>query len=73
LRTPEWKLIDGRLYDLRRDPGEATDVAAREPQVVERMTSRRLELLESRHRPRPQPAQINEELRQRLRALGYLD
>ena len=73
LRTPEWKLIDGRLYDLRRDPGEATDVAAREPQVVERMTSRRLELLQSRHQPRRQPAQINEELRQRLRALGYLD
>jgi arylsulfatase A-like enzyme len=73
LRTPEWKLIDGRLYDLRRDPGERSDVAAQQPQLVERLTSRRRALLESRRLPRPQPAQINEELRLRLRALGYLD
>ena len=73
LRTPEWKLIDGRLYNLRSDPGERKDVAAQQPEVVERLTERRRELLESRRLPRPQPAQINEELRQRLRALGYLD
>jgi arylsulfatase A-like enzyme len=73
LRTPEWKLVDGRLYDLRRDPREQTDVAAREPKVVERMKSRRLEILGSRPLPHPRPAQVNEELRQRLRSLGYLD
>ena len=73
LRTPDWKLIDRRLYDLRHDPGERSDVAGSEPQVMKRMTSRRLALLESRPRPRPQRARINEELRRRLRALGYLD
>ena len=73
LRTPYWKLIGRRLYDLRHDPGEKSDVAGSQPQVMKRMTSRRLALLESRPRPRPQPARINEELRQRLRALGYLD
>ncbi len=55
LRTPEWKLIDRKLYDLRRDPGERTDVAASEPEVLERMTSRRHALLESRRRPTPSP------------------
>ena len=73
LRTPEWKLIDRRLYDLRRDPGERTDLAASEPRVLERMTSRRLALLESRRPPYPQRARIKDGLRQRLRALGYLD
>jgi arylsulfatase A-like enzyme len=73
LRTPYWKLIGRQLYDLRHDPGEKSDVAGSEPQVMKRMTSRRLALLESRPRPRPRPARINEELRQRLRALGYLD
>jgi len=73
LRTPDWKLIDRRLYDLRHDPGERSDVAGSEPAVMKRMTSRRLALLESRPRPRPERARINEELRRRLRALGYLD
>ena len=73
LRTPDWKLIDRRLYDLRHDPGERSDVAGSEPEVMKRMTSRRLALLESRPRPRPERARINEELRRRLRALGYLD
>lgn len=33
-----YKLVDGiRLYDLERDPGEQVDVAARHPDVVERL------------------------------------
>jgi arylsulfatase A-like enzyme len=73
LRTPEWKLVDHRLYDLRRDPGELHDVAASRSEVVARLTSRRRALLESRPRPRPQPARIDEGLRRRLHSLGYLD
>ncbi len=44
IRDGDWKLLceyDGSkplLYDLRRDPGETTDLAAREPAVVDRLT-----------------------------------
>ena len=38
-----------RLYDLKRDPGEFTDVAQREPQVVARMQESMLERFRSTH------------------------
>jgi uncharacterized sulfatase len=44
IRTGDWKLLceyDGtkpHLYDLKRDPGETTNLAAREPAVVQRLT-----------------------------------
>jgi arylsulfatase A-like enzyme len=46
VREGDWKLLvneDGgspQLYDLSRDPGEATNLAARKPDVVERLKKR---------------------------------
>lgn len=77
-----WKLIVDRsnerrlLFDLREDPGEAHDLASEHPDRVERL-ERRLEAMRARARasaPAP-PAEFepSEALRERLRALGYVD
>ena len=34
VRKGDWKLLDGALYDLTQDIGEATDVAAANPDIV---------------------------------------
>ena len=73
LRTPEWKLYDKRLFDLGKDPGERTDVAKAEPEVARRLADRREALRDVRPRPKPRPALADDELRERLRALGYVE
>ncbi len=82
LRTERWKLIlsprarRAELYDLHRDPGETTDLAAEKPQQVHRLRQRlrawrsgcpELDYVE---RDRPE---LSEEAARRLRALGYAD
>lgn len=32
--TEQWRLVNGELFDIRTDPGQQTDVAARHPEVV---------------------------------------
>jgi arylsulfatase A-like enzyme len=73
LRTPGWKLIDARLYDLENDPGERKDVAAAQPARARELAARRQAMVESRPSPRSRVAGADEELRERLRALGYLN
>lgn len=80
LRAATWKLVHypvggapDELYDLAADPGERRDLAADRPEQVE--TSRRL--LETLWAALPTraleaPAELSEEDRERLRALGYL-
>lgn len=64
------------LFDLEADPGELDDLAAEQPRIVERM----LALLADRDlagevEPAVEidDARIDEDLRRRLRALGYVD
>ena len=64
------------LFDLDADPGELTDLAADRPDVVERM----LALLAERNlagevvsAEEIEDDQIDEDVRRRLRALGYVD
>jgi arylsulfatase A-like enzyme len=62
------------LYDLRKDPGEKENLAAREPAEVERLRS---ELRTwARRNPRAPDQQtrdrVDDELRRELEALGYL-
>ncbi|WP_417848519.1 arylsulfatase [Thalassoglobus sp.] len=38
--TSKWRLINGKqLYDIKKDPGQESDVASGHPQVVERLTN----------------------------------
>ena len=64
------------LFDLEADPGELDDLAGEQPRIVERM----LALLADRDLAgKVEPAveiddaRIDEDLRRRLRALGYVD
>ncbi len=40
IREGDFKLMGERLYDIRRDPAETTDVASEHPEVVERLAGR---------------------------------
>jgi hypothetical protein len=65
------------LYDLARDPAEQTNLAERYPDEVSRLHARLLSLLKGLRDSEDLPDQPEEEmdpdLEQRLRALGYLD
>lgn len=81
LRDGDWKYLremsNQRLYDLSRDPGEQNNLAASEPEIFAQMRQRIDGLVrESRdvsytlqHGP---PVEIDEETRNTLEALGYL-
>ena len=73
IRTPEWKLVQSKLYDLVHDPAEAHDVSEREAEVARRLAERKGELKRSRRRPVRRPAEADDDLQERLRALGYLE
>ena len=71
-----WKLVidleqpDTALYDLERDPAERENLAAAQPEVVERLTTalaRRVQR-EVDHAP----VELDADTRRELRALGYL-
>jgi arylsulfatase A-like enzyme/tetratricopeptide (TPR) repeat protein len=77
LRSTRYKLIDAprpELYDLASDPGEETNVIARNPVVASRLSQRlkRLMAETSRDAPAPETADLDRETVQRLAALGYM-
>jgi arylsulfatase A-like enzyme len=95
-RTHEWVVVSNglkgifsgtepahqRLYDLRQDPRETSDVSGQQPEVVAHLMSclknRVLADLDSLERlveeaPRPADLALTEEQEARLKALGYLD
>jgi len=63
--------VDGRrlLFDLRADPGEAHDVAAARPRLVDELGAALAGSAASR--PSGVPATPNAAVRERMRALGY--
>ena len=72
IRTGAWKLYDGRLYDLRGDPGETRDVAAQHPEVAAFLTRRLRALVAERPASAGPKVELTGEERERLRSLGYL-
>jgi arylsulfatase A-like enzyme len=46
-----WKLIDNELYDLDNDPGEKTDLAAKQPDVCQKLNARIQQLVTGRRPP----------------------
>jgi arylsulfatase A-like enzyme len=78
IRLGHWKYIDAReegtqeLFNLTDDPGETKNLAAAEPEKVSELAGRLQAWVRSEWQARA-PAEISEEDRARLRALGYID
>jgi len=72
LRTGEWKLVDGRLYDLGRDPREQIDISVLQPAITTELTDRMNALIGERPRPDTRAIAPDQQTIQHLRALGYL-
>lgn len=79
-----WKLIQRRdkgriqsyLFDWKRDPEEQTNLSRERPihtAVLSALLDDRLYRQEQQGRLAPEEAEIDDELRESLRALGYLD
>ena len=71
IRSGPWKLVAApkpELFDIEKDPGEQTNLAASQPTVV-----RDLQARVDRYSPAslPTAASVNAEAAERLRALGY--
>jgi arylsulfatase A-like enzyme/Flp pilus assembly protein TadD len=75
LRTRDWKYVRAprpELYDLRADPHETRDLAAREPARAAELDAA-LQAHLARARPARPTLEPGEEARARLAALGYLE
>ncbi len=78
VRTENWKYIDApeaELYDLRRDPGERSNLIAREPDValeLHRKLDRILEAGPSSSLLKDQSRSVDPEMRRKLASLGYI-
>ncbi len=73
VRLGRWKLVVGvepELYDLREDPGELHDLAARRPEVVARLEAERRRLAEGA--AAGDRLALDAETRAALAALGYV-
>lgn len=77
-----WKLVaplddprrhNARLYDLRRDPGETTDVSAEHPIRAAELAAHLQRKLRTSGPPAGNARQLDRETRDQLRALGYLE
>jgi len=76
-----WKLIldtgtaESLLFDLGRDPLEKDDLARRQPEKVGALAEALRGALPEQLRPVPMlpHEQVSDELRERLRALGYVE
>jgi arylsulfatase A-like enzyme len=73
VRTQKWKWYEGRLYDLTRDPGETKDVASLHPETERDLSARLVALLRSREIAGTTPVRPNDDVREQLKALGYVE
>jgi arylsulfatase A-like enzyme/Tfp pilus assembly protein PilF len=74
LQTGRWKYIrapQGELYDLDKDPQEASNLAAREKERVREMESQLQGILKG-ERGASVPVAMDQETIEKLRSLGYL-
>jgi arylsulfatase A-like enzyme len=70
IRSRDWKLWDGRLFNLAADPDEQFDVGAQHPDVVEALAARREAAMQDA--AEGADVELDAETVERLRALGYL-
>ena len=72
IRTSRWKLYDGALYDLATDPGERFDVSAQYPLVKASLDTNLAMIRSLTALADAERLELTDELRQQLRALGYI-
>lgn len=77
LRTPEWKYIlssdaEDELYRLSTDPGERKTLIGTDPERASELRGRVEEWLAEASAPLPDTLEIDEEAREKLKALGYI-
>jgi len=71
-RYPNGKPVRRWLFNLRRDPGEAENLADVHGEIAQRLSLRLAGRLERDTEGQPETLRIDETLRQELEALGYL-
>jgi arylsulfatase A-like enzyme len=75
LRSGRWKYLSGRepeLYDLQSDPDETRNLAAAQPKVARELAAVARRLLAEHPLTVLDAGELAPELREQLRALGYL-
>jgi arylsulfatase A-like enzyme len=81
LRTPQWKWIydeqgdSGKLFNLAQDPGEANDLAEREPALRDLLSARVLDFAATHLKDDSLGAyavEADEKMLENLKALGYV-
>jgi arylsulfatase A-like enzyme len=72
LRTEEFKFVDGRVYDLGRDPAERVDVSLQQPRIAAALASQMAEMIRARPKPDTKAIAPDQATVDRLRALGYI-
>jgi arylsulfatase A-like enzyme len=81
LRTPQWKWIydeqgdSGKLFNLAQDPGEANDLAEREPALRDLLSARVLDFAVTHLKDDSLGAyavEADEKMLENLKALGYV-
>lgn len=77
IRTNKWKWYDGMLFDLENDFGETMDVAEDNKEIAEFLKNKLNEIINSNkfinvEGQKAEKVEINKELKEQLKALGYL-
>jgi arylsulfatase A-like enzyme len=80
IRQGDWKLIyvpkpgvgEYRLYNLKEDPGEATNVATKNPEVVKKLRVHLESILSTEEDASSRTRELTEAEKEQLRALGYM-
>jgi arylsulfatase A-like enzyme len=75
LRSGRWKYLSGRepeLYDLQSDPDETRNLAAAQPKVARELAAVARRRLAEHPLTVLDAGELAPELREQLRALGYL-
>ena len=71
--SDRWKVYDNRLYDLENDPDERIDVSAQHEELKENVIKIALGFMSKKPGEFQKTKSImDEELKQRLRSLGYI-
>jgi hypothetical protein len=72
IRAGGWKLQGDQLFALRADPAERWDVAAENPEIVAGLRRQMADLSRARPTLQVRPAEVDAEVAERLRSLGYV-